>query len=252
MVFQDPYSSLNPRLTVAACCTNCCGCTSMVPRAEVDAYSQRADRAGRADRRRAGRLPAAVLRRPAAAGGHRPGPGAEAGPAGGRRAGLGAGRQRAGHHLEPAPGPALRASGLTLLLISHNLAVVRHLCDRVAVMYLGRIIEVAPTEQLYSGPAATPTPAGCWPRSRGWTPGRRGAPRPSAATRPAHCGSRPAAGSAPAARWPPGRCEQRGPGAAGRRRQPGAPGRLPLPVGPAAGSCPARPARSKPSAGRRR
>src|SRR6185437_1348381 len=42
--------------------------------------------------------------------------------------------------------------GLTLLLISHNLAVVRHLCDRVAVMYLGRIIEVAPTEALFRAP----------------------------------------------------------------------------------------------------
>src|SRR5437868_7718576 len=42
--------------------------------------------------------------------------------------------------------------GLTLLLISHNLAVVRHLCDRVAVMYLGRIVEVAPTEQLFGDP----------------------------------------------------------------------------------------------------
>jgi oligopeptide/dipeptide ABC transporter ATP-binding protein len=42
--------------------------------------------------------------------------------------------------------------GLTLLLISHNLAVVRHLCDRVAVMYLGRIVEVAPTEQIFSTP----------------------------------------------------------------------------------------------------
>jgi oligopeptide/dipeptide ABC transporter ATP-binding protein len=47
----------------------------------------------------------------------------------------------------------LRAElGLTLLLISHNLAVVRHLCDRIAVMYLGRIIEVAPTETLFSRP----------------------------------------------------------------------------------------------------
>ena len=47
----------------------------------------------------------------------------------------------------------LRAElGLTLMLISHNLAVVRHLCDRVAVMYLGRIIEVAPTETLFSNP----------------------------------------------------------------------------------------------------
>ena len=42
--------------------------------------------------------------------------------------------------------------GLTLLLISHNLAVVRHLCDRVAVMYLGRIVEVAPTEEIFSAP----------------------------------------------------------------------------------------------------
>src|SRR6202034_1904387 len=42
--------------------------------------------------------------------------------------------------------------GLTLLFISHNLAVVRHLCDRVAVMYLGRIIEVAPTEELFRNP----------------------------------------------------------------------------------------------------
>jgi len=39
--------------------------------------------------------------------------------------------------------------GLTLLLISHNLAVVRHLCDRVAVMYLGRIVELADRETLY-------------------------------------------------------------------------------------------------------
>jgi oligopeptide/dipeptide ABC transporter ATP-binding protein len=45
-----------------------------------------------------------------------------------------------------------RELGLTLLLISHNLAVVRHLCDRVAVMYLGRIVEIAPTEQVFRTP----------------------------------------------------------------------------------------------------
>ena len=42
--------------------------------------------------------------------------------------------------------------GLTLVLISHNLAVVEHLCDRVAVMYLGRIIEEAPTDTLLDTP----------------------------------------------------------------------------------------------------
>src|SRR5262249_16100316 len=48
---------------------------------------------------------------------------------------------------------SLRAElGLSLLLISHNLAVVRHLCDRVPVMYLGRIVEVAPTHELFSDP----------------------------------------------------------------------------------------------------
>ena len=42
--------------------------------------------------------------------------------------------------------------GLTYLFISHDLAVVRRLCDRVAIMYLGRIVETAPTVDLFEHP----------------------------------------------------------------------------------------------------
>jgi oligopeptide/dipeptide ABC transporter ATP-binding protein len=42
--------------------------------------------------------------------------------------------------------------GLTLLFISHNLAVVEHMADRVAVMYYGKIVELAARDALFSGP----------------------------------------------------------------------------------------------------
>lgn len=42
--------------------------------------------------------------------------------------------------------------GLTYLFISHDLSVVRYLCDRVAVMYLGKIVELADVDLLYSEP----------------------------------------------------------------------------------------------------
>jgi peptide/nickel transport system ATP-binding protein len=42
--------------------------------------------------------------------------------------------------------------GLTYLFISHNLAVIHHIADRVGVMYLGRIVELAPTRQLFAAP----------------------------------------------------------------------------------------------------
>jgi oligopeptide/dipeptide ABC transporter ATP-binding protein len=45
-----------------------------------------------------------------------------------------------------------RDSGLAILFISHNLAVVRQLCDRIMVLYLGRMMELAPAELIYSRP----------------------------------------------------------------------------------------------------
>ena len=42
--------------------------------------------------------------------------------------------------------------GLTYLIITHDLSMVRHLCDRVAVMYLGRVVEMAPVEELFTRP----------------------------------------------------------------------------------------------------
>jgi len=45
-----------------------------------------------------------------------------------------------------------RAHGLTYLFISHNLAVVRHVSDQVGVMYLGRLVELAPKQALFSDP----------------------------------------------------------------------------------------------------
>ncbi|HEX9624621.1 MAG TPA: ABC transporter ATP-binding protein [Streptosporangiaceae bacterium] len=151
MVFQDPYSSLNPRLTVGSMLRELIRVHHIVPLGQADEYCKDLLTL-------VGLGPDAMKAFPRQF-------------SGGQRQRVAIARAlvlRPDVLVADEPVSALDVSvqatvlnllrdlraelGLTLLLISHNLAVVRHLCDRVAVMYLGRIVEVAPTGQLFSDP----------------------------------------------------------------------------------------------------
>lgn len=88
---------------------------------------------------------------------------------------------------------------MAMLFVSHNLSVVRCICDRVTVMYLGRIVESAPSKRSSAGPCI-PTRSSSWPRLRAPT-------RTSCATTrkepcPVRSTVRRAASSPPAVRLP--------------------------------------------------
>ena len=60
--------------------------------------------------------------------------------------------------------------GLTMLFISHDLAVIRQIADRIAVMYHGKLVEEGPTAQVFETPESRLHPLICWQRSQAHTP----------------------------------------------------------------------------------
>ena len=66
-----------------------------------------------------------------------------------------------------------RELGLTYLFISHDLGVIRHMCDEIAVMYLGKIVEQAPREELFERPLHPYTLA-LWSAAPSFDPAARG------------------------------------------------------------------------------
>jgi peptide/nickel transport system ATP-binding protein len=151
MIFQDPYASLNPRMRIVDIVGEAPVVHGIVPRREREAYV--ADLLGRVG------LDATVMRRFP----HQF--------SGGQRSRIGIARALAvkPHFLVcdeavAALDVSIQAQvlnlfmrlreelGLTYLFISHDLGVVRHVADRVVVMYLGRIVESGPTAELYANP----------------------------------------------------------------------------------------------------
>jgi oligopeptide transport system ATP-binding protein len=151
MIFQDPYASLDPRQTVSSILTEPLKIHRLAkPRKRRLRAMQLLDAVG-LNPRHVHRYPHEF--------------------SGGQRQRIGVARALA---LEPdliicdEPVSALDVSiqaqvinlldelqerfGLSYLFIAHDLAVVRHICDRVAVMYLGKIVEIASRDELFENP----------------------------------------------------------------------------------------------------
>ncbi len=120
-----------------------------------------------------------------------------------------------------------RRLGMSYLLVSHDLNVVRLLCDRVLVMYLGEIIESGPVDAVFGNPAHPYTKA-LWQRSRrSISVGSRGCA--SAANRAAQSIPTPPPGGSMALSQGPEQLRNNDAGPAAIRRRPL--GRVPLPRG---------------------
>lgn len=151
MVFQDPYSSLNPRLTVRSTLAEVLRVHRVVRRDEIDHEVSRLLGLVGLDDSALNAYPGQF--------------------SGGQRQRIAIARALAVRPevlVADEPVSALDVSvqatildlfqtlrtelGLSVLFIAHNLAVVQHLVDRIAVMYLGRIVEVAPAQALFAAP----------------------------------------------------------------------------------------------------
>jgi oligopeptide/dipeptide ABC transporter ATP-binding protein len=151
MVFQDPYSSLNPRISVGSMLAELLRLHRIVPRDKVRAESIRLLNLVGLEEDALDGYPSQF--------------------SGGQRQRLAIARALAVRPdvlIADEPVSALDVSvqatilelftglqrelGLSVLFIAHNLAVVQHLSQRVAVMYLGRIVEVADTAELFANP----------------------------------------------------------------------------------------------------
>jgi peptide/nickel transport system ATP-binding protein len=160
MIFQDPMSSLDPRMTVGQIIAEPLKIHDLPAEDPPEGTSQREQRKNRVDEllRAVGLEPRQRTRYP-----HEM--------SGGQRQRVGIARALA---VDPdfivcdEPVSALDVSvqaqilnlledlqeefGLTYLFIAHDLSVVRHICDRIAVMYLGEIVETADTDELFADP----------------------------------------------------------------------------------------------------